>query len=114
MSNLKNSVQLIGNVGQDPQTTNLENGNVVTNISVATNETYKDANGEKVTNTEWHNAVAWNKTAEIIDKYVKKGDQIAIEGKLVNRTFETKEGEKRSVTEIKIREVVLLSNKQGK
>lgn len=109
MSTLKNKVQLIGNVGQEPETTNLENGKIVTNISIATNESYKNADGERVKNTVWHRAVAWNKTAGIIDKYVRKGDMIAIEGKLVNRKFETKEGEKRTVTEILISEILLMN-----
>ncbi len=111
MSNLRNKVQLIGNVGNDPEMTVLENGKKVIRFSLATNENYKNAKGEKVQSTDWHNVVAWNKTAEIIEKYAGKGKEIAVEGKLTSRTYETKEGEKRYVTEVIINEVLLLGNK---
>jgi single-strand DNA-binding protein len=110
MSTLKNKVQLIGNVGQEPTITNLESGKKVARLSLATNENYKNSNGEKQTDTNWHTIVAWGKTAEIIEKYVVKGKEIAIEGKLTSRSYETKEGEKRSVTEVVANEIVLLSN----
>ncbi len=111
MSTLKNKVQLIGNVGNDPKITVLENGKKVIRFSLATNENYKNANGEKVQSTNWHNMVAWNKTAEIIEEYAVKGKQIAIEGKLTSRSYETKDGEKRYVTEVVISEVLLLGTK---
>jgi len=111
MSNLRNKVQLIGNVGNDPEMTVLESGNKVIRFSLATNENYKNAKGEKVQSTDWHNMVAWNKTAEIIEKYAGKGKEIAIEGKLTSRSYETKEGEKRYVTEVIISEVLLLGAK---
>lgn len=111
MSTLKNKVQLIGNVGNDPKVTVLENGKKVIRFSLATNENYKNAKGEKVQSTNWHNIVAWNKTAEIIEGYTVKGKQIAIEGKLTSRSYETKEGEKRYVTEVVINEVLLLGTK---
>jgi single-strand DNA-binding protein len=110
MSILKNKVQLIGNVGQEPTITNLESGKKVARLSLATNENYKNSTGEKQTDTNWHTIVAWGKTAEIIEKYVTKGKEIAIEGKLTSRSYETKEGEKRSVTEVVANEIVLLSN----
>lgn len=73
MSTLRNKVQLIGNVGNEPEITNLESGKKVAKFSIATNESYKDSKGEKVTNTQWHNIVAWGKIAEIVEKYVGKG-----------------------------------------
>ena len=110
MSTLKNKVQLIGNVGQDPIITNLESGKKVVRLSLATNESYKNSNGEKQTDTNWHNLVAWGKTAEIIEKYVGKGKEIAIEGKLTSRSYDDKEGVKRHVTEVLISEILLLGN----
>jgi single-strand DNA-binding protein len=110
MSTLKNRVQLIGNVGQEPTITNLESGKKVARLSLATNENYKNSNGEKQTDTNWHTIVAWGKTAEIIEKYASKGKEIAIEGKLTSRSYETKEGEKRYVTEVVANEIVLLGN----
>ena len=110
MSTLRNNVQLIGNVGQEPTISQLESGKKVARISLATNENYKNANGEKQSNTEWHNLVAWGKTAEIVEKYVTKGKEIAITGKLTSRSYETKESEKRFVTEIIVNEILLLGN----
>lgn len=111
MSTLRNKVQLIGNVGNDPEMTILESGKKVIRFSLATNETYKNAKGEKVQNTDWHNLVAWNKTAEVIEQYASKGKEIAIEGKLTSRSYETSEGEKRFITEVVIGEVLLLGIK---
>lgn len=111
MSNLRNKVQLIGNVGNDPEMTVLESGKKVVRFSLATNENYKNSKGEKVQSTDWHNVVAWNKTAEIIEKYAGKGKEIAIEGRLTSRSYETEEGEKRYVTEVIISEVLLLGVK---
>ena len=110
MSTLRNKVQLIGHLGDDPKVTNLESGKKVANFSMATNESYKNSEGEKTTDTTWHNLVAWGKTAEIIEQYVKKGHEIGIEGKLTSRTYETKEGEKRYVTEVRVDEVLLLGS----
>lgn len=111
MSNLRNKVQLIGNVGNDPEMTILKSGKCVIRFSLATNENYKNAKGEKVQSTDWHNMVAWNKTAEIIEKYAGKGKEIAIEGKLTSRSYEAKEGEKRYITEVIVSEVLLLGAK---
>ena len=108
MSTLKNKVQLIGNVGQEPTITNLESGKKVARLSMATNEYYKNTQGEKQTDTNWHTLVAWGKTAEIIEKYVTKGKEIAVEGKLIVRSYETSEGEKRTVTEVVVNELLLL------
>jgi single-strand DNA-binding protein len=109
MNTLKNKVQLIGNLGNDPEIITLENGKKLAKFSLATNEYYKDADGQKQTKTEWHNLIAWNKTAEIIEKYVSKGKEIAIEGKLTNRSWDDKEGNKRYITEVIVNEVVMFS-----
>jgi len=113
MSTLRNKVQLIGNVGNSPEIKNLESGKKVANFSIATNEFYKDSNGEKVQDTQWHNIVAWGKTAEIVEKYAGKGKEIALEGKLTSRSYETSEGEKRYVTEVIANEILLLGSKNG-
>ncbi len=111
MSTLKNKVQLIGNVGNEPEITNLDSGKKVAKFSIATNEFYKDSKGEKQQDTQWHNIVAWGKIAEIVEKYVGKGKEVALEGKLTSRSYETKEGEKRYVTEVVIDEILLLGIK---
>ncbi len=111
MNTLRNKVQLIGNLGNDPEIITLDSGKKLAKFSLATNEYYKDADGQKQTKTDWHNLVAWNKTAEIIENYVTKGKEIAIEGKLTSRSYETKEGEKRYITEVVVNEVLMLGNK---
>ena len=111
MSTLRNKVQLIGNLGNDPEIITLESGKKLAKFSLATNESYKDANGEKQTKTDWHNLVALGKTADIIEKYITKGKEIAIEGKLSTRSYETKEGENRYVTEVIVNELLMLGNK---
>jgi len=108
MNALRNKVQLIGNLGQDPEIVNLDNGGKLAKFSVATNEIYKNGKGEKVTDTQWHNVVAWGKTAEIVENYLAKGNEVAVEGKLIHRSYENKEGEKRYITEIKCNELVML------
>jgi single-strand DNA-binding protein len=112
MSTLRNKVQLIGNLGSNPEIITLESGKKLAKFSLATNESYKNLQGEKVTDTQWHNIVAWNKTAEIIEKFLVKGNEVAIEGKLTTRTYETKEGEKRYITEVVCNELLMLGNKQ--
>ena len=111
MNTLRNKVQLIGNLGNDPEIITLESGNKLAKFSIATNESYKNAMGEKVTDTQWHNIIAWNKTAEIIEKYVTKGNEIAIEGKLTSRSYENKEGEKKNITEVVCNELLMLGGK---
>ncbi|WP_373519033.1 single-stranded DNA-binding protein [Pricia sp.] len=108
MNAIKNRVQLIGNLGQDPEIVTLESGSKLAKFSIATSDYYKNANGEKVEDTQWHNIVAWGKTAEIVESYLTKGKQVAIEGKLIHRTYETKEGEKKYFTEIKCNELLML------
>lgn len=108
MSTLKNKVQLIGNVGNEPEITNLDSGKKIAKFSIATNEFYKNSKGEKEQNTQWHNVVAWGKTADIIEKYVAKGKEVAIEGKLTSRSYEDKDGVKRYITEVVVGEILLL------
>ncbi len=112
MNNLRNRVQLIGNPGMNPEIKVLENGNKLAKLSLATNETYKNARGEKVTDTQWHNVIAWGKTAELVEKYVRKGKEIGVEGKLVTRNYEASNGEKRYVTEVVVNEILLLGSKE--
>jgi single-strand DNA-binding protein len=95
-----NKVILVGNVGKDPEVKYLDNGVAVANFSLATSETYNNKNGEKVTQTEWHNIVVWRKLAEITETYIKKGMQIYIEGQIRTRSWEDKDGVKRYTTEI--------------
>jgi len=111
MNNLRNKVQLIGHLGQTPEIINFENGNKMAKFRLATNQSYKNAKGEKVEDTQWHNVTVWGKNVAVVEKYVTKGQEIAVEGKLVTRTWETKEGEKRSITEIVAQELLLLSKK---
>jgi single-strand DNA-binding protein len=108
MNAMKNTVQLIGNVGNDPEIKTFDGGKKLANITIATNDSYKNDKGEKVEQTEWHKVVAWGKTADIIEKYVTKGLQIAIEGKLTHRSYDDKNGEKRYITEVVVNEVLLL------
>jgi len=108
MNTLKNKVQLIGNLGNDPEIINLESGKILAKFSIATNESYKNTNGEKVTDTQWHNIVAWGKTAQIVEKFVSKGKEVAIEGKLTTRSWEDKDGMKRYTTEVVCNELLML------
>lgn len=106
--NLRNRVQLIGHLGADPEVTNLESGKKLAKLTLATNEVYYNDKGEKVTDTQWHNAVAWGRTAEILEKYATKGKEVALEGKLSHRTYEDKTGEKKYATDIVVSDVLLL------
>lgn len=108
---LKNKVQLIGNLGNAPEVKTTESGKKLARFSVATNESYRNANGEKVTETTWHNLVAWGKVAEIAEKYLSKGSEIAIEGKLINRNYSDKDGNKKYITEVQVNELLLLGAK---
>lgn len=108
MNALRNKVQLIGNLGNDPEVTTIESGKKKAKFTIATNETHKNEDGEKITDTQWHNVIAWGKTAEIIEKYVTKGSQIAVEGKLTHRSYEDKNGERKYFTEIIANELLLL------
>lgn len=111
MNTLRNRVQLIGNLGNDPEILTLESGKKLAKFSLATNDSYKNAKGDVIKATQWHNIVAWGKTAEIIEKYLAKGKEIAVEGKLTSRSYEDKDGVKRYITEITCNELLMLGGK---
>ncbi len=111
MYNLKNNVQLIGRLGAKPEIKSFENGKKMANFNLATNESYKNQKGEKIEETQWHRLTAWGKIAEIAEKYTDKGMEVAISGKLVHRSYEDKQGEKKFVTEIHVNELLLLGSK---
>lgn len=111
MNAVKNKVQLIGNLGQDPDIKTIGEDKKVAHISVATNENYQNAKGEKVTETQWHNVVAWGKLADIVEKYLVKGTEVVIEGKLINRNYTDKQGVKKYITEIQANEILILTKK---
>ena len=111
---LRNKVTLIGFTGKEVETTNFENGGLSAKVSLATSDHYTNGAGEKVEETQWHNLVAYGKTAEILQKYVQKGQEIAVEGKLTYRNYEDKEGVKKTLTEIRIEEILLLSGSSSK
>ncbi len=108
MNTLRNKVQLIGNLGNDPEIIQLESGKKLAKFSIATNENYRNSKGEKVTDTQWHNVVAWGKTADIVEKYVAKGKEVAVEGRLTTRSWDDKDGVKRYTTEVVCNELLLL------
>lgn len=105
---LRNKVQLIGRIGMAPDIRTTPQGKKWARFSLATHETYRNAQGEKVTETQWHNLVAWGKLAELAEKYLIKGKEVAIEGKLVNRSYEDKDGTRRYVTEILVSEILFI------
>lgn len=110
MNTLKNKVTLIGNLGMDPETKKLESGKKVTHFTLATEDGYKNSDGQKVSETTWHNIVAWNGLAEIADKYLKKGHQVAVDGRISYRSYEDKQGATKYITEIVLNDLVLLRN----
>ena len=111
MSTLRNRVQLIGRVGNDPEVKSFEGGKKLATVSIATSDSYKNEKGERVEQTEWHRVVAWGKTAEIIEQFVTKGREIAVDGKLTHRSYDDKDGVKRFMTEIVVNELQLIGNK---
>ncbi|MFN0274315.1 MAG: single-stranded DNA-binding protein [Chitinophagales bacterium] len=110
MNALKNKVQLIGNLGMAPEVKDI-NGTKLVKFSIATNESYKNSKGEKVTETQWHSLIAWGKIAEIAEKYLQKGSEVAIEGKLINRNYTDKTGVKRYITEVQVNDLLMLGQK---
>lgn len=111
MKSLRNSVQLIGRLGKDPEVKTFGDKKKAS-FSIATSESYKNPKGEKVEDTQWHNVVIWGKLADVAEKYLKKGQEIAVEGKLVHGNYETDKGEKRYFTEITVNDLVMLGGKQ--
>lgn len=111
---LKNKVQLIGNLGQNPEIKTLDGGKKMAKFSLATSEVYRNAQGEKVKETQWHNIVVWGKVAEIVEKYLTKGSEVAVEGKLTNRSYNDKDGNKKYFTEVQVNELLMLGDKSSK
>lgn len=111
MTNLKNSVKLIGHLGKDPEVRTFESGKKMATFSIATSDTYKNQKGEKIKDTQWHNLVIWGKLADVAGQYLRKGNEVAIEGKLVHRAYETASGEKKYITEINVNEMLMLGKK---
>ena len=112
MNSLRNRVQLIGNLGHDPETKTLENGKKVTKFTLATNEDYKNGEGQKVSETTWHNIVAWNGLADVAGRFLKKGQQVAVEGRIVYRNYEDKKGVQKNITEIVLSEMMMLRSQK--
>lgn len=106
---MRNSVHLIGFLGKDPEIKNFGERKRAS-FSIATTDSYKNPKGEKVEDTQWHNVVTWGKLAEVVEKYLKKGQEVAIEGKLVHRVYEA-QGEKRFYTEISVNDLLMLGGK---
>lgn len=106
-----NKVILVGNLGKDPEIKTFESGTKKASFSLATAESYKDKNGEKKENTEWHNIVFWGNLVDVIDKYLKKGNQVYIEGKITSRSYDDKDGNKKYITEIVGTSLVMLGSK---
>lgn len=113
MKSLRNSVQLIGNLGMDPEVKQVSNGNKMARFSLATSETYKNEKGEKVTDTQWHNLIIWGGLAEVAEKYLKKGKQIAVEGRLETNTYDDKEGNRKFYTQIVVNDLVMLGKESN-
>ena len=106
MNNLKNSVRLIGNLGGNPEVKELQSGKKIAKLSLATSDKYKDSEGKLVNETQWHNLVAWGKTAEFAERYLEKGQEVVVEGKILNHSYTDKEGQKKYITEISVNEIL--------
>lgn len=111
MNNLRNKVSLIGRLGAQPEFLTTENGRSLARFSLAVNSSYKDKTGNWINDTQWHNINAWGKTADLVKNILSKGQEVVVEGKLINRTYETKSGEKRFSTSIEMNEFLILSPK---
>jgi single-strand DNA-binding protein len=111
MNSLRNSVRLVGNLGMDPEVKTFDTNKKLVRVSIATNETYKNDKGEKITETQWHNLVMWGTQAKFAEEYLKKGDEVAIEGKLANRNYTDKDGIKRYVSEVVVNEFIKLGGR---
>jgi single-strand DNA-binding protein len=114
MNTLRNKVQLIGNLGANPEIRSFDNGKTVARFSLATTDSYQDTNGKKISETQWHNLVAWGGLAKIIEKYLTKGSEVAVEGKLTHRTYEDKDGNKKYFTEVVLHDMVMLNTRNTK
>ncbi len=114
MTNLRNSVNLIGHLGNNPEMKTFGENRRMARFSIATNDYYNDSEGKRVTETQWHNIVAWGKTAEIAENLLSKGKEAAIQGKLVNRSYDDKEGNKHYITEVVANEILVFGNNKDK
>jgi single-strand DNA-binding protein len=112
MNTLRNKVQLIGNLGANPEIRSFDNGKSVARFTLATTDSYKDADGKKISETQWHNLVAWGGLAKIAEKYLTKGSEVAVEGKLTHRSYEDKEGNKKYFTEVVLHDLVMLRTRK--
>jgi single-strand DNA-binding protein len=110
MNSLRNSVNLIGNLGMDPQVREVSGGRKMARISLATTDSYRNRDGERVKDTQWHNLVAWGSNAVFAEKYLKKGQSVAIEGKLVHREYDDKNGEKKYISEVVVNQIQILKD----
>ena len=108
MNTLRNKVQLIGRLGQDPEIVNFEDGNKMAKFSLATDDSYKDKNGQKIERAYWHNIIVKGGLVKVVENYVTKGQEVAIEGKLTNRSWEDKDGNKRYTTGVVCNELLML------
>ncbi len=113
MNSLKNSVRLIGNLGSDPEVKSFDKNKKMARVSLATNETYTNSEGVKITDTCWHNLIAWGKTASFVEKYLAKGSEVAVEGKLTSKSYTDKEGNKKYITEVVVNDILMLGRKNG-
>ena len=112
MNTINNKVQLIGHLGMNPDIRTLEGGKKMARISIATSDSYTNAKGEKITETYWHNIIAWGKTAEIAEQTLVKGSQVSVEGKLINRSYVDKQGVKKYITEVVANELLVIKKKE--
>jgi single-strand DNA-binding protein len=113
MTSLKNRVILIGHLGQNPETKNIDGGKKVTRFTMATDDSHKNSDGQRISEATWHNIVAWNGLADIADRFLKKGRQVAVEGRLTYRSYEDKKGVTKYITEIILDDLVLLGSGKG-
>ena len=113
MNALRNQAQLIGYVGNDPEITELQGGKKLAKFSLATNEIYNNAAGERTVSTEWHTIIAWDRQAEIAEKYVQKGKEIAVSGRITHRSYDDNEGQKKRITEIRCSDLLLLGKPEA-
>ena len=113
MTTLRNSVRLVGNLGMDPEVKTFDTNKKLARLSIATNDSYKNDKGERVTDTQWHNLVFWGAQAKLAEDFLKKGDEVAIEGKISNRSYVDKDGVKRYTNEIVVNEFLKITGRIG-
>ena len=112
MNSLRNQVQLLGNLGKDVELKTLQSGSIKASFTLATDESYKDSKGKKVENTQWHNVIAWGKSAELMKSILSKGSKVLVRGKILNRSYDDKDGVKKYITEIQANEFVCMDTKE--